>query len=74
MHQIDITMQSLSIDELKTLKSIAQRERDAWEYVSKIQIADDSDDHLLTNAYFRKSNIVYLNRIIDKLECEILKQ
>ena len=69
-----ITMQSLTIDELKTIKSIATRERDAWNYLAKIQITDDNDDQLLTNAYFRKSNVVYLNRIIEKLECEILKR
>ena len=67
-------MTQLTIDELKTLKSIATRERDAWEYLAKIQITDNDDDQLLTNAYFRKTNVVYLNRIIEKLECEILKR
>ena len=68
-------MSQLTIDELQTIKSIISREIRAWESLNRETEIDNntSDDHLIVNAYFRKANIQYLNRIKYKLETEILK-
>lgn len=68
-------MSQLTTDELQTIKSIISREIKAWETLNQETEIDNNhgDDHLIVNAYFRKANIQYLNRIKFKLETEILK-